>query len=189
MNELVLHSNGKEVRFVAEYKCEMSEERIFSDGDYIRTERKPYGFGTLDLYINDVKVASGSFHDFNTAKAAHVTADASSPMWFFCLGKGMKDLSIAEAYNTWINQVILDGTDEEVIEFNKQIEKENVAKEIAEAEKIIRKAESQNSIPTEEGYNKWRQRYIDFNLEGGGGYIPEVVTQEQLAIAKQIFKK
>lgn len=52
-------------------------------------------------------------------------------------------------------------------------------------EALIRRAESQKDIPTEEEAHNRRKRWNDLYNEGGEGYIPSWVTAEQYRYAKE----
>lgn len=68
---------------------------------------------------------------------------------------------------------------------NKIKEKEE-KEEFETAKIIIAKAERQSWMPTNEEYEKWARNYNNVNNEGGEGYIPHLITKEQLARAKKI---
>jgi hypothetical protein len=42
-------------------------------------------------------------------------------------------------------------------------------------------------LPTPEEAKKWRKAYNNFNNEGGEGYIPKVVTAQQVEWAKKVL--
>ncbi len=59
--------------------------------------------------------------------------------------------------------------------------------EKAKAMEIIEKASKQPKIMTQAEYAEWRRRYNNAMNEGGEGYIPELVTVEQVEWAKSIL--
>ena len=52
---------------------------------------------------------------------------------------------------------------------------------------IIESAKKENNIMSNAEYKKWRENYNAVMNEGGGGYIPEHVTVEQVEEAKKIL--
>lgn len=68
----------------------------------------------------------------------------------------------------------------------KSEKKENEYQERIESlKRTIARGESQKNIMTEAEYVVWRKKYNDVMNEGGEGYIPNLVTAEQLAMAKK----
>lgn len=56
---------------------------------------------------------------------------------------------------------------------------------IESLKRTIAKGENQKNIMTEAEYTVWKKTYNDVMNEGGEGYIPNLITVEQLAMAKK----
>jgi hypothetical protein len=72
-----------------------------------------------------------------------------------------------------------------------QAEAEHAA-DVSHAEEIIDCVDMtlryfNGKLPNSEEVKKWRKAYNDINNEGGEGYIPEVVTEQQVEWAKKIL--
>ena len=59
--------------------------------------------------------------------------------------------------------------------------------EKAKAMEIIEKASKQPQIMTQAEYAQWVERYNNVMNEGGEGYVPEMVTVEQLEWARKVL--
>ncbi|MFY9435346.1 MAG: hypothetical protein WAQ42_00325, partial [Limnochordia bacterium] len=59
--------------------------------------------------------------------------------------------------------------------------------EKAKAVEIIEKASKQPKIMTQAEYAQWVERYNNIMNEGGEGYVPEMVTVEQLEWARKVL--
>ena len=76
----------------------------------------------------------------------------------------------------------------EVKEFIEKKEAEEKAWQIAHAKNIVKKAESQESIPTEAELRMIQKEWNDVYNEGGEGYVPQMITKEQYEDALNVLK-
>lgn len=72
-----------------------------------------------------------------------------------------------------------------------EIESENdeQAEEIARLEKIIKKAEQQNELPTKAEKAAKLKAYNNLHNEGGEGYVPWIVSREEYQAAREELKR
>ena len=98
----------------------------------------------------------------------------------------------AEKVDMFLNGVIADGKAADVEE-GEELEAENEQKVlVVKAAEIIREAEeikaAGQKIMTPQEAKAWKRNYNNINNEGGEGYIPQVVTTEDIKWAKEILK-
>lgn len=88
-----------------------------------------------------------------------------------------------------INQAFEDMKVELAREFGVKTEKElRVEEEIEEAKAIVKAAEGKKLMTAAE-IKKWRKQYNDTYNEGGEGYIPPKISQEQFEWAKETLER
>ena len=86
------------------------------------------------------------------------------------------------------------GTTAEAAEYERLQEEKRIATEVEHAKKVIEKAEStvkneDGSLMTRQEKRSYLKKYNDFYNEGGEGYLPEVITKEDVEDAKKILDR
>lgn len=135
-----------------------------------------------------------------TASFARVSGYQANPRWFDEMGLG-QDQQISRvgknaitlgaeagrAVNAAIEEMKAELTQEFGFKTEQQIEKED---EIEEVNAIIEQAQKEGvaNLMTDAELKEWRVRYNNLHNEGGEGYIPLRISQEQYQRAIQILK-
>lgn len=179
-------SKGNKIELRATCKTYMRETEHSLDGWIVKGKPEPHTKANLELWVDGKKMDSCSNINFWQIID---TRQGVKKVWGLNVGMNDEQALRVEAF---LNEVIESGKDEEVTAYeNAEAEKENLkkieqAKKVVEAAKTTRKNED-GTLMTREQARAWQKRYNDINNEGGDGYIPSVVTQEQYDRAKRIL--
>jgi hypothetical protein len=179
-------SRGNEIELRATCKTYMRETEHNLDGWVVKGKPEPHTEANLELWVDNKKM--DSCWNTNFWKIID-TRQGVKKVWG--LNIGMSDEQ-AKKVETFLKNVIEPGKTEEVKAYeNAKAEKEKQekveqAKRVIEAAKTTRK-NADGTLMTREQARAWQKRYNDINNEGGDGYIPSVVTQEQYDRAKRIL--
>lgn len=176
-------SKGQEIELRARCEIRMVNKEVNLDG-YIRiSEKKEKRVDAmLELWIDGKPV--DKCPNINFWRLVDVKGTNLKKIWGLNVGMTPEQ---AEIVDRFLQDVIESGKSAEV-EATEQKEQENKrAEEILEAKRILDKASKQPKIMTNAEYAEWRKRYNNAMNEGGEGYIPELVTVEQLEWAKSIL--
>lgn len=182
---------GRTIRIEIEYSHRMHDQKAWLDGDIVEMPSESIEFCTAKVYTNGTLK-----HKTNNATAYWLKlSDTVQEMKGYSV-RTIHDLELAiidpqvwEAYTSWINEVIEEGTTDEVKEYlNKKQEKEDVL-EVAEAKRIVKLAETQKDIPSREEANRRMKWWNDTYNEGGEGVVLEVISREQYNRAQEIIRK
>ena len=104
-------------------------------------------------------------------------------------GNAAVDEQTKDTVVEWLNKNREDRTTPEAVAFlNKGKEKE-VEKRLAEAHRIVAKAEAQRDIPDKEEARRRMRVYNEINNEGGYGYVPYIYSREEYDEAKEIIRR
>ena len=175
--------NGNQIELRATCKTEMVDNIIDLDGLQIKSGKKASTSAMLELWADGKKVDSC----WNTAFWKMIGIDNGlEKVWGLKLAM---DAERAKEVQKFLDDVIENGKTAEVKEAEAKKAAEETAKEIATAKSIIEKANGQSEIMTNAEYARWRRNYNNINNEGGEGYIPKLVTAEELQYAKEILAK
>lgn len=182
---------GKTIRIEVEYNHKMNKEEAWLDGDVVEMPSKPHESCTAKVYANGMLK-----YKTNRATAYWLKlSDTVKEMKGYPV-RTIHDLELAiiepkvwEAYTAWINEVIEEGTTDEVKEYLNKKQEEKDALEVAEAKRIVKLAESQKDIPSREEANRQMKWWNDTYNEGGEGIVPEIISKDQYGRAKEIIRK
>ena len=179
-------SRGNEIELRATCKTYMRETEHSLDGWVVKGKPEPHTEANLELWVDNKKM--DSCWNTNFWKIID-TRQGVKKVWGLNIGMSDEQAKKVEAF---LKGVIESGKDEEVTAYeNAEAEKDKQeeieqAKRIVEAAKTTRK-NADGTLMTREQARAWQKRYNDINNEGGDGYIPSVVTQEQYDRAKRIL--
>ena len=175
--------NGNQIELRATCKTEMIDDTIDADGYKINVGKRPSTSAMLELWVDGKKVDDC----WNTAFWRMIDLDNGlKKVWGLKLAMNAER---AEEVQRFLDDVIESGKTSEVKEVEAKKAAEETAREIADAKAIIEKADKQSEIMTNAEYARWRRHYNNINNEGGEGYIPDLITVEQLERAKKILAK
>lgn len=182
---------GKTIRIEIEYNHKMNKEEAWLDGDVVGMPAEPHESCTAKVYANGMLK-----YKTNRATAYWLKlSDTVKEMKGYSV-RTIHDLELAiiepkvwEAYTAWINEVIEEGTTDEVKEYLNKKQEEKDALEVAEAKRIVKLAESQKDIPSREEANRRMKWWNDTYNEGGEGVVPEIISKEQYDRAQEIIRK
>lgn len=183
-----LKGNTFELR--AECTITMTDDILDADGFKHVVGKKPVTIAKLELFVDGVK--KGHCSDVNSWK---IIDCINYPGY-----KMVKGLSVAmsptqaEMVDAFLKSVIEEGKTAEVKEYEAAIAEAEKVKDIEYAKDILARAEKttrnkDGSLMTKDQAKAWRKRYNDLYNEGGEGYVPDVITIEQVEYAKSILKK
>lgn len=182
-------SKGNEIELRASCVTKMVERELSADGFVYGTETKPYTDANLELWADGKLVDSCRNTNFWRIIDA---GNGIKKVWGLKVGMTAERAAIVEAFLT---EVIESGKTEEVREHEAAEVAAEKAAEIKTAQKTIELAEKEplrngdGSLLTEAQVKAWKRRYNDINNEGGEGFVPDVITQEELDAAKAMLAK
>ncbi|MCM1237398.1 MAG: hypothetical protein NC489_45615 [Ruminococcus flavefaciens] len=176
--------NGSTCRLEAKYECVMKREEIYY---CLFSEPKPTTAGRCDMaaYIDGKKVDScqdPAFWRLIDVKGM----DGVKAIWG--LPVGFSDPKIAKKYEKFVADLMEEGTSEEAKAYKKAEKAKEEKEELEGAREIIRRAEAQKTIPTEEEKRKYIKEYKNAMNEGSEGYIPNIISITQYNRAKEFVK-
>lgn len=188
MNWTGSKGNKIELRASCETKMETFENRL--DGTLVGTTTKPHTTANLELWVDGKKIKS--CWDTNFWSLIDVKEmPGFKKIWGLPIAM---DEAQAEKVERLLKSVIEDGKTEEVKaseeaqKVAEQAAKIEEAKEIiAQAEKTIRNADG--SLMTRKQAQVWKKHYNDVHNEGGEGYVPTIITAEDVEYAESIIAK
>lgn len=175
-------SKGNKIELRAQCETTMVDDIIDADGDKINLGKKPYTEANLELWVDGKKV--DSCWDTNFWQIID-TQSGVKKIWGLNVGMSNEQAIIVEKF---LKDVIESGKTEEVkTEEATQTEAERAERK-AEAQKVVDEA-AKYTMPlmTNSAYKAWCKQYNDLHNEGGDGYIPSLITVEQLEYAKKVL--
>ena len=177
-------SKGNKIELRAHCTITMQDETADLDGYIITLDKKPSTDADLELWIDGKKIDScwnTSFWTLIDMKEGY------KKIWGLEIGMTNEQAVIVE---TFLNEVIESGKSEPVIEYETAKADAETAEKKAEAQKIIDAAAKYTTpLMTNAEYKVWAKRYNDINNEGGEGYVPDLITVEQLKRANKILEE
>lgn len=98
----------------------------------------------------------------------------------------------AKELEAFLNSVIEEGRTEEAKEYHRAEEQKEKENELRQAREIIRLSEKSpknkdGKLMTREQAKAWKRQYNNIHNEGGSGYVPDVVTKEDVEHAENII--
>lgn len=175
-------SKGNEIELRAYCTTTMQNKTVDLDGDIVTLGQESSTDANLELWVDGKKMDSCS--DINFWRIIDTQAGFKK-IWGLEIGMKGEQVAIVEAF---LNEVIELGKSEEVK--NHEDAKANAKKvaKKAEAQKIIDKAAKYaEPLMTNAEYQKWATNYNNVVNEGGDGYVPSLITVEQLEYAKRVL--
>jgi hypothetical protein len=156
------------------------------------------GHRPTEVEANEIRAAKPDILAYFAAEKAEATEKEAHTVWFYVTGweghkvsiDDRKDLD--EQFAKIANYYAHDGITVESVRRNYENHMADIAakakKEIENLEQLIAENEGKE-LMTEAEYKAWRINYNNINNEGGEGYIPDCVTQEELQAAKERLAK
>ena len=185
--------SGKTVEITMTHEYTMIDDISYTDGYNINLGRKPQENGTVVITVEGQKPVSVHLNAYTIARELSGASLKNNPQF-----AGMYQLpntmiltskENAELFNQTVAEVLAGGKNEEY----KAHEAAEIAKtekqEIAWADRIIEKAAKQDRLYTDEEIQIMTANYNDLYNEGGEGYVPTWVSQEQYDKAQSIIGK
>lgn len=186
-------ATGSDLRIEAEYVEEMRPTTADLDGDIITKPSEPLPvISKVTIYKDDAPVDSirdsGFWHciprpDLKAKGVTHTIGKA-----------GILSAELAARIDRMLHEVIRGGQAEDpaVAEYYRAREAAKAEQARAEARRILEKAErcprkSNGALMSDKEAAAWRRAYNNVMNEGGYGYVPEVITQEQYDAAAKVL--
>ncbi len=178
----------KSARIEAEYSATLQDEIAYADGYNINIGKEVVKIENYVLYVDGKFVDCGMGYTVWEAKDIYRISKGKHNYKAVRIGNRYVSTEVEEIIQ-FLQELKKDGTAQEVIDFNNKKAADKLAKEIAENEEIVRKAECQDKIPTDSEYRAWARTYNNVVNGGGYGYVPEKITREQYEEAKKFLKE
>ncbi len=154
------------------------------DGDILSLGEEPFTDANLELWV-DGKKMDGCWNINFWKTIDH--QDGLKKIWGLPVCVTLEQAVIVDAF---LKDVIESGKSKEVIEYETKKAEAKKQERKAEAQKVIdTAAKYKKPLMTNAEYDAWAKRYNDINNEGGEGYIPALITVEQLEHAKRIIEE
>lgn len=178
-------SRGNKIELRARCEISMATKTIDLDGDIIESGKEPRTKADLELWVDDKKVDSC----WNTAFWKLIDCNGYKKVWGLPV---MMTEEQAEKVEKFLNDIIENGKSEDVKEHEAAKRAQEKAEETAEAKKIINAAETtrrneDGTLMTQAQARAWQTRYNNLHNEGGEGYVPEIITREDVKYAEAIL--
>ena len=169
----------------------MQKQTAWLDGDILEMGEKPLELVNARLYVDDeLKYSSNVVSGYDLKLSEDIrTIKGYKVRTVHALKLAIINPEVWEKYEEWLEEVIKDGTEPEVKEFQKR-EKENAAAEELEyAKEVVSLAESQKDIPSREEARRRMKWWNDTYNEGGEGFVPTIINIEQYKKAKNVIAR
>ncbi len=183
-------SKGQNIELRAYCKVTMAEREINLDGDIIKGKAEPSTDANLELWVDGVKV--DSCWNTNFWKLIDVCQmPGVKKVWGLKVAMGNEQAAIVDRF---LKDVIENGKQEEVKAHEAAEAEARKVENIKMAEAILAKAEktyknTDGTLMDRKQANVWRNQYNDIHNEGGEGYVPEIITTEDVEWARSIISK
>ena len=175
-------SKGQKIELRAYCNTTMKNRTANLDGDIVILGQEPTTDANLELWVDGKKI--DSCWDINFWEIINAQAGIKK-IWGLKVGMSDEQAVIVKAF---LNEVIESGKSEDVKNYEDAKANAEKATKKTEAQKTIDKAAKQTKpLMTNAEYKVWAKNYNDINNEGGEGYIPELITVEQLEQAKRVM--
>lgn len=173
---------GNQIELRAYCETTMVDDIIDADGYKINVGKKPRTKANLELWVDGKKIDSS--WDINFWQIID-GRNGLKKIWGLPIGMTDEQAIIVEKF---LKDVIESGKSEEVKAYETAKTEKEKAERKAEAQRIVDEASKYTTpLMTDAEYKAWRKQYNDIHNEGGEGYIPDMITVEQLERAKQIL--
>ena len=177
----IITSKGAKIRFEAEYHKYMGCPTADADGDILTFAAEPIEEAMMAVYVN------GKMIDFSRSCWDWGLTEDKNGMKIIGMKIVLADPVDAQKYEEFVENLVAEGTDAEVVAYEKKVAEKEKARMIKRALELIAEAEKLDYIPTEKEAKQKRKEYNDFMNEGGEGYIPAYlyITKEAYEQAKE----
>lgn len=185
--------SGKSVEITMTHESIMIDDISYADGYNVPLGRKPYEIGTVVITIEGQKPVSVRLNEYTIAKELSGASLKHNPQF-----AGMYQLpntmiltskENAELFNQTVAEVLAGGKDEEYKAHEAAETAKAVEQEIAWANRIIEKAAKQDRLYDDAEIKIMTSNYNDLYNDGGEGYVPTWVSQEQYDKAQRIINR
>ena len=183
--------SGSNFRIEIDYHHYMQKQTAWLDGDILEMGEKPLELVTARLYVDDeLKYSSNVVSGYDLKLSEDIrTIKGYKVRTVHALKLAIINPEVWEKYEEWLEEVIKDGTEPEVKEFQKREKEKAAAEELEYAKEVVSLAESQKDIPSREEARRRMKWWNDTYNEGGEGFVPTIINIEQYKKAKNVIAR
>lgn len=144
--------SGSNFRIEIDYHHYMQKQTAWLDGDILEMGEKPLELVNARLYVDDeLKYSSNVVSGYDLKLSEDIrTIKGYKVRTVHALKLAIINPEVWEKYEEWLEEVIKDGTEPEVKEFQKREKEKAAAEELEYAKEVVSLAESQKDIPSRE---------------------------------------
>ena len=183
--------SGSNFRIEIDYHHSMQKQTAWLDGDILEMGEKPLELVNARLYVDDeLKYSSNVVSGYDLKLSEDIrTIKGYKVRTVHALKLAIINPEVWEKYEEWLEEVIKDGTEPEVKEFQKREKEKAAAEELEYAKEVVSLAESQKDIPSREEARRRMKWWNDTYNEGGEGFVPTIINIEQYKKAKNVIAR
>lgn len=183
--------SGSNFRIEIDYHHYMQKQTAWLDGDILEMGEKPLESVNARLYVDDeLKYSSNVVSGYDLKLSEDIrTIKGYKVRTVHALKLAIITPEVWEKYEEWLEEVIKDGTEPEVKEFQKREKEKAAAEELEYAKEVVSLAESQKDIPSREEARRRMKWWNDTYNEGGEGFVPTIINIEQYKKAKNVIER
>ena len=183
--------SGSNFRIEIDYHHYMQKQTAWLDGDILEMGEKPLESVNARLYVDDeLKYSSSVVSGYGLKLSEDIrTIKGYKARTVHALKLAIINPEVWEKYEEWLEEVIKDGTEPEVKEFQKREKEKAAAEELEYAKEVVSLAESQKDIPSREEARRRMKWWNDTYNEGGEGFVPTIINIEQYKKAKNVIAR
>lgn len=183
--------SGSNFRIEIDYHHYMQKQTAWLDGDILEMGEKPLESVNVRLYVDDeLKYSSNVVSGYDLKLSEDIrTIKGYKVRTVHALKLAIINPEVWEKYEEWLEEVIKDGTEPEVKEFQKREKEKAAAEELEYAKEVVSLAESQKDIPSREEARRRMKWWNDTYNEGGEGFVPTIINIEQYKKAKNVIER
>lgn len=183
--------SGSNFRIEIDYHHYMQKQTAWLDGDILEMGEKPLELVNARLYVDDeLKYSSNVVSGYDLKLSEDIrTIKGYKVRTVHALKLAIINPEVWEKYEEWLEEVIKDGTEPEVKEFQKREKEKAAAEELEYAKEVVKIAESQKDIPSREEARRRMKWWNDTYNEGGEGFVPTIINIEQYKKAKNVIAR
>ena len=177
--------SGSNFRIEIDYHHYMQKQTAWLDGDILEMGEKPLELVNARLYVDDeLKYSSNVVSGYDLKLSEDIrTIKGYKVRTVHALKLAIINTEVWEKYEEWLEEVIKDGTEPEVKEFQKREKEKAAAEELEYAKEVVSLAESQKDIPSREKAKNIIARHKEdeipvFQSKGIGDYKVEDTVHE-----------
>lgn len=181
--------SGSNFRIEIDYHHYMQKQTAWLDGDILEMDATPHESVNARLYVDDeLKYSSNAASGYGLKLSEDIrTIKGYKARTVHDLKLAIINPEVWEKYEEWLEEVIKDGTEPEVKEFQKREKEKAAAEELEYAREVVKLAERQKDIPSREEARRRMKWWNDTYNEGGEGFVPKIINIEQYEKAKNII--